>query len=711
MTAAADLPNTQVDTERHADLDLWAQHVISSSETQFGQGRREGFEATLRAAKTNATRTRAELDLGAELVNHLRGDEGIALLKSALARAQREHDTALSQRALEVLAEAELKGGELGNCVAQHRATSCIVPFAAEAVHRDPTGARAGAAHWLEILKQDPEDLRARWLLNLSSMAAGDFPAGVPETFRLPASVFGTAPGVGHFENAAPRLGFTRRNRAGGVVVEDFDNDGFLDIVLTSSSPLEAMAYYRNNGDGTFTDRSVESGLAYQMGALSCVQTDFDNDGLIDIFVPRGAWLGSDGEARSSLLRNIGGGRFEDVTLHAGLAINPGPTQAAVWADFDRDGFLDLFLGHEGTDEGFPPSQLFHNNHDGTFTDIAAKAGVLNERFAKGAVADDYNGDGWPDLFVSNQSAPNRLYRNNQDGTFTDVALEEGVTLPLDSFGSFFFDYDNDGWPDLYVASFPHPNNSTASAERYGSAVADVAADRLGKPTRADRAHLFHNVKGHFVDVSAAMGVSAVDMTMGLNFGDLDNDGWPDFYLGTGQPALDSLVPNRLFHNVGGQRFEDISASSGLGHLQKGHGIAFADFRNNGQQDVFTEIGGAWETDEFRNALFLNPGHDNHWLTVKLIGTKSNRPAVGARVKVDLGRRAVFATVNSGGSFGATSYQRSIGLGKAERIVSVEVRWPSGLVQSFEGVPLNAFVELTEGQPAYAIQARRAVTF
>jgi hypothetical protein len=627
--------------------------------------------------------------------------------QAALELARLEGDPNLIHRALELLAESQFKKGELENCVALHKATSCIVPFAPEAIHQRPEGAIAAMKTFEELLALWPDDLRARWLLNIAAMAAGRYPADVPENQRIPSEIFTSKEDIGHFANVAQRVGIGRRNLAGGVIIEDFDNDGLLDVVLSSMGPFDPMSYYRNNGDGTFSDLSVQSGLARQLGGLNCIQTDYDNDGLPDIFVTRGGWMGADGVVRPSLLHNKGGGVFEDVTVKAGLAINPGPTQTAAWADFDGDGLLDVYVGHEAIGKTMLAAQLLHNNGDGTFTDIAAKAHVENMRFAKGVIAGDYDNDGRPDIYVSNWGQPNRLYHNEGDGTFVDVAVEQKVTEPIMSFSTFFFDYDNDGWLDLYVGSFPGAYGMDAGGDAFGSEIDHAAADELRLPNDGERARLYHNDHGHFVDVTKEMNVWRVDLTMGSGFGDLDNDGWPDFFLGTGFPLADSLTPKRMMHNVEGRRFSDVTASGGFGHLQKGHGIAFADLNNDGRQEVFLQVGGAYAADAFPDALFVGPPNDNHWVTLKLVGTKSNRAAIGARIQVHVGARSVFAAVSSGGSFGATSFQRSIGLGTAKQIESIDVQWPSGLQQVFRGVPVDSFVLLKEGQPKVVVQKRR----
>jgi hypothetical protein len=262
------------------------------------------------------------------------------------------------------------------------------------------------------------------------------------------------------------------------------------------------------------------------------------------------------------------------------------------------------------------------------------------------------------------------------------------VTQPLYSFPTWFFDYDNDGWLDLFVSGYGINN------------VADIAADYLGLPTPAERVRLYHNNRdGTFKDVTREAKLYKVLHTMGSNFGDLDNDGFLDLYLGTGDPDLTTVIPNRMFRNADGKFFQDVTTSGGFGHVQKGHGIAFGDIDNDGDQDVYEVIGGAFEGDNSRSVLFENPGHGNNWITLKLQGVQSNRSAIGARIKITAdGNRIVYKTVSTGGSFGCSTLRQEIGLGKAKEITSIEITWPTtGKVQVLKGVAMNQFYKVREG--------------
>jgi hypothetical protein len=595
----------------------------------------------------------------------------------------------IAEEAVLQLGVAYLRLGETQNCLHGHTADSCILPIRGGGVHTNQTGARKAIEYFTALLKQNPNHLTARWLLNIAYMTVGGHPAGVPGQFLIPPAAFQSQEEFPRFVDIAPAADFNVAGLAGGVIADDFDGDGFLDIVVSNWDTAGQLRYFHNNGDGTFSDRTAEAGLTGIYGGLNIIQADYDNDGDLDILVLRGAWLGWAGRHPKSLLQNDGRGHFRDVTFEAGLGDVHYPSQTAAWADYDNDGDLDLYVGNENF-----PSQLFRNNGDGTFTDVARQAGVENNRWAKGVVWGDYDGDGFPDLYVSNMEDENRLYRNNRDGTFTDVAPQLGVTKPLRSFAAWFWDFNNDGILDLYVASY-HPD------------VRHVAADYLGLPHEGEPACLYQgDGEGGFREVAAAQKLTRVAQTMGANFGDIDNDGFPDFYLGTGYPAYEALMPNLLFHNRSGSGFADVTTAAGVGHLQKGHGVAFADFDNDGDQDLLVKLGGSFPGDAYASALFENPGFGNHWITIKLVGRKSNRWGVGARIRAEIEegekKRSVYKWVNSGGSFGANPLRQEIGLGKAAKIHALEIFWPTtGRTQRFLDVPADQFIEITEGEREY----------
>jgi hypothetical protein len=403
---------------------------------------------------------------------------------------------------------------------------------------------------------------------------------------------------------------------------------------------------------------------------------------------------------RNSLLRNNPDGTFTDVTKQAGIMDGTRSTHSVAWADFDNDGWVDLYIGHE-----ISASQMWRNRGDGTFENVTDRAGVGHVSFTKGVVAGDYDNDGWPDLYVSNIFADNILYRNNGDGTFTDVAGKLGVQKPLVSFPTWFFDYDNNGFLDILVVSYP------ASLEEF-------AKHYLKIPPKAETLTLYrNNGNGSFTDVTAATALNRVVPAMGANYGDLDNDGYLDMYLGTGTPSFGSLMPNIMLKNDRGRRFLDVTEATGTGQLQKGHGIAFADLDNDGDEDVVLNNGGAVPGDRYGESLYENPGgYGNHWISVRLRGVKSNRAAIGAKIRVRLpdassGSALRYREVSSGGSFGANSFMQHIGLGKATRIESLEIEWPtSRSKQVFRNVPIDSLVEIHEFDEQFKVQPLKRFT-
>ena len=608
-------------------------------------------------------------------------DQTIKYLQAAYEQAVARGDKQVLLELEEKLGIARLRLAEVENLVPSARAKTCMFPMLGGAQPEQMANWEAAIRHFLKFLEQKPEDLEVRWLLNLASMALGRYPEAVPKQYRIPLAPFESKEDVGRFVDVAPLVGADTFNSAGGAIVDDLDNDGLLDIVTSSMDPCAPMRYLHNSGTGTFTDRTAQAGLANQLGGLNMVPADYNNDGCLDTVVLRGAW---ELPMRNSLLRNNCNGTFTDVTSTSGLAVPASATQTAAWADIDLDGNLDLFVGNERS-----PSQLFLNQGDGTFVDIAPAAGVDRVMFTKAVVAGDYDNDGYPDFYVSNLSAENFLYHNNRDLTFTDMAEPLRVQQPIFSFPAWFFDYDNDGWLDLFVSSY------------YGSIV-DIVGSYLQLPAQVETLKLYRNTGSGFQDVTKSVRLDRVFNPMGANFGDLDNDGFLDFYLGTGSPSYAVLVPNVLFRNHDGKSFVDVTASSGTGCLHKGHGVAFADIDNDGDEDIFIQMGGMVPGDRHANLLFRNPGHGNNWISLRLVGVKTNRGAIGARIKLGVqtpggGRRFIHRLVGSGGSFGGSPLEQHIGLGKAARIETLEIWWPtSDTRQVFRNVGVNQFLEIKE---------------
>ncbi len=608
------------------------------------------------------------------------------------------------QSVMKDMANAYFRLGERTNCIHNHNAESCIYPISNGGIHHDKTGSEKAIEMYKAILANDPGDLESKWLLNIAYMTTGGYPQQVPPQFLLKIKNDDSMHLVKPFRDVAANMGLNYKCIAGGCIIDDFNNDNYPDIVLSSWSLSEPMRYYRNNANGTFTDVSDSSGLGYLTGGLHIMQTDYNNDGFKDIFVLRGGWKGEFGKNPNSLLRNNGDGTFTDVTKKSGL-LSFHPSQTATWADFNNDGWLDVFIGNETSPgEEAQPCQLFINNKNGTFTEVAAKAGCAITRYVKGVTSGDYNNDGLTDIFISTMNGNKILLKNEsvKNGAikFEDVSKQAGLSNNLTrTFPTWFWDYDNDGWLDILVCGYEF----TQSLSYY------AGAEAVQLPVgNAGKIFLFRNKHdGTFEDVTAKVGLNKVAFAMGSNFGDIDNDGYLDFYLGTGNPQLKSAVPNKLFKNMNGVSFLDVTTSARVGNLQKGHAVSFADLDNDGNEDIYIKMGGAYTADAYENSLYLNPGQNhNHWVNLSLEGTVSNRVAIGARIKVTFKdsntERSVYRDVNSGGSFGSNPLQQHIGLGQATSVEKIEITWPvTGKIQVFENLPVDTNIKIKEGDSKF----------
>lgn len=655
--------------------------------------------------------------------------EAIAEIERLLemARVPRDRITPENKFVFDLLAIAYLRVGEQENCRDHPAAEVCILPFVGPAIHAREEGARHAAALYEVLLQRFPDDRGSQWLLNIAYMALGGYPDRIPRRYLIPGFTPRRNASFPRFPNIAPDLRVAVNGLAGGLNVEDFNRDGFLDLFMTSMGLNDPARLFLADGKGGYVDHTSAAGLDGIVGGLNTVHADYDNDDYADILVLRGAWLHEAGTYPKSLLRNRGDGTFQDVTYAAGLR-SFHPTQTGAWADFNLDGYLDLLIGNESDAEtpnaarlGLKPhpSQLFVNNRDGTFTEVARKVGINLDEFVKGVVWGDVNNDGLPDLFVSVMGGSNRLYVNRggrslDSWRFEERAAAAGVQAPVWSFPAWFWDFDQDGWEDLLVLDYDlrHVNEvHEAVAREYLGLPVQIVHE--GVPVEVEHPRLYRNRgDGTFDDVTEQAGLAKALWAMGSNFGDLDNDGWLDIYVGTGTPDPRAIVPNRMFRNVDGRRFEDVTVEGGFGHLQKGHGLAFVDLDRDGDQDIYMVMGGSYEGDWFANLLFENPGWSNHaWITLELEGRSANRSAIGARVELvvtqaDSSRRTLYRTVGTGGSFGAGSLQLEIGLGRARRVERVRIIWPDAArtTTSYSDLRVNQVYRIVQGEEPVLLQ-------
>lgn len=490
-----------------------------------------------------------------------------------------------------------------------------------------------------------------------------------------------TLPENPRFTDIAPAHGMNKEDGGRGSAWADYDADGDLDILAVGT--YQPHALYRNNGDGTFTNVAKQARLADPRGGWGSLFADYNNDGYPDVYITRGGWAGA---ADNTLYRNNGNGTFTDVTRKAGVRA-PQSSFCAAWADYDNDGYLDLYIANGVIGDG-AANVLYRNNGDGTFTDVAEAAGVANTGSSLGTAWGDYNNDGHIDLHVVNYAQQNVLYQNNGDGTFTDVTEATGMGLNItDPFVTFFLDYDNDADLDIFISNSGGYTSFILSQFR-GEAM-----------NTGDRQVLYrNNGDGTFTDITEEAGLFQAFGAMGANFGDVNGDGNLDIYLATGAPQMGRLERDALFQNNGDGTFTDKTFALGLGNLGKGHGVTFGDADTDGDQDIYVSVGGAFIGDQWPNLFYQNQGPPSNWLTVKPVGIKSNRDGIGARVTVTVGERTLYREVSGGCGFGSTnSIQLEIGLGDAVRVESLEIVWPSGQVDRYENLSVNQVLVATEG--------------
>ena len=553
-------------------------------------------------------------------------------------------------------------------CYDDFRSNSCIFPIIEKEYLFTTGNIKKANEIWGELLREQPWDYRNKWMFNLSNHLIGN------ETERKLRSVFaqklgnGPTPGDIETSNISNKMNLHCEGLAGGVIVEDFDQNGLQDVFRTSWYFDHNCQLLLQTEPGRFSEQTGQFMLDGEVGGLNCVSTDYNNDGYVDILILRGGWLGGLGLLPNSLLKNVNGKRFENVSFETGLT-SAYPSHSAVWADFNNDGWLDLVIGNESRNGAFPSE--FYLNHGGTvFNKQSAALGFSVNAYVKGLSATDYDNDGDVDMFISNFGGNNQLIKNLLTETgelkFTDVTQAANVTGPKDSFSCMFFDYNNDGHEDLFVGGYG------------SSSVSEACRAYLGLTPKTGTSVLYRNLgNGTFQDVTGGMGLNNILNVMGMNHGDLNADGYEDIYIGTGSPSFSNLIPNRLFINDGGTNFVEKTYESRTGSLQKGHGISFADLDNDGDLEIYAALGGWYTGDNFKDFIF-STNRKFKGLKLRLKGNASNVLGIGVKVEAVFDDRKIFRQLFNSSSFGNNPLSVYLGQSHPSQLKSVTVYWPSG---------------------------------
>jgi tetratricopeptide (TPR) repeat protein len=534
-----------------------------------------------------------------------------------------------------------------------------------------------------QSLALDPTNARTKLWLWHSAQRAGGYPASVPAERRMEVKV-GYAPTEMRFQDIAEKVGLAKVSGGRGLAVFDYNNDGYLDVLIAAAHA--GCTLFRNNGDGTFSDRSIESHMDQCINGFAVAVGDYNNDGYPDVFITRLGFYQGEGE----LWRNNGDGTFTNVTKEAGLACW-GTHFTACWADYNNDGHLDLFIASNlgGMFDRKTRNLLFRNNGDGTFTEVSEEAGLHTVWPTIGAAWGDYNNDGYPDLFVSNAMGRAQLFRNNGDGTFTDVSEDAGVTEFGIGSTTFWLDYNNDGWLDIVQFQWSdHEDMAYTMEHGHGP--------ERGRPLRLWR----NNGDGTFTNVSRELGITGCWGTMSGNAGDFNNDGHLDLLLGNGSPRMDRVEPPILLE-FDGQQFKNISFGAGIPFTGKGHGGNFADLFGDGRLCALVASGGAYPGDLLTAGIYQPTTLPGNFLNVRVAGTKSNRDGIGARVCLRAGGREQWREIGGGSNFGCLPFEQHFGLGQGTQVDSLTIRWPSGLRQRWDNLPYNKTIKVTEGKEGW----------
>jgi tetratricopeptide (TPR) repeat protein len=544
---------------------------------------------------------------------------------------------------------------------------------------------------WYDLQPAD----KPLWGIYQASLGLGSYPKSLPQRYHFPLRPEASGkdlPPPPRFTDIAPELGIDKFAGAGPAGWADYDGDGRYDLIACGMDTFCSL--FRNEG-ARFRDVTLETGLGRVESGFGAAWGDYDGDGRPDLYIARNGW---GGPLPDSLLHNKGDGTFEEVTKQAGID-EPGSGFHVTWLDYNRDGRLDLFVSNGVT---LDPNinHLYRNNGDGTFTNVTREAGLADDPQHGGTIGvavGDYDQDGWPDLFIHGRMRRNRLYHNLGNGKFEEVAQQAGVAGNgrQNGYIALFQDMDSDGDLDIVTASLAEWDHVIAG---YRSDYKPVSDD--------DLVHLYRNDgNGRFTDVSWEAGFIYPIGIMAGNAADVDNDGYADLYFGTGNPDLRRQEPNVLYQNTGHGTFVDRSRSAGVWSQGKGHGVTFVDWNADGYLEIYAEKGGFYHGDLYHSSFFRNDTpHGNHYLFIDLAEEGGNRLAVGAGVTVTAGKLKIYKEVTSGRGFGSSDPPTlHFGLGRSPRIESLKVCWPDGKTVEYPPPPLDRRIRIHYGDPGWTL--------
>ena len=546
-----------------------------------------------------------------------------------------------------------------------------------------------GIPYGLQACRDDPQDVRYRWLLRTLTILTHRPEDSIPLDCRLVVPT--VPPSPVHFEDVTEAAGVSLVSMGRGAAWGDFDGDGRDDLLVCSERG--PFTLFRNRGGGKFVEVAAKVGLVDPVG-LGCYGAnfvDYDNDGFQDVFLTSNGW---GGDNRLFLFHNEGGRRFKDVTDKAGLG---GRVDAfgSSWADYDKDGNLDVAVATGVVHPEGDRILLYHNLGNGKFSEVGVKAGLSKRARWMNVCWGDYDGDGRPDLFAVSFDSGCALYHNVGGGRFENATERAGLTCPSANYTCDFLDYNNDGRPDIFVSTYPGGKENVMVAHYISGAPAPMEKRQL----------LFrNNGDGTFSRVTEEAGITGWHEAMASAVGDVDDDGFPDILLGTGSPQLDWAEPKPLYHNDGKGHFVDIGLSAGILDFGMLHGTVFSDYDDSGRLSFYEARGGFYLASRLHSRLYRNLGTLNHVLEVRLIGTNSNRDAIGARLMVACGDKRVYQQVDGGSGFGSMNSRTvHFGLGASQAMDSLSVDWPSGLHQVWKNAPVDARIEIIEGKAEFRV--------